>query len=182
MIALSIFLWGLGLMCLIILAVLAMPVDVKLCFKVDSGFKCFVSARFLAGLSRPIKFARGSDKHSRPKRKASKRRRRSAGRATAFLQNIPSLISDLIRTIQIRHLSLNGAFGLGDPADTGQLFGMLAPFIFGVAALPRTEVSLRPDFDRVHLSGEMQACLRIIPIILIPPLCRFGWRVFRPLR
>ena len=109
------------------------------------------------------------------KRKKEKKQRRffKVGRVVPA---VPDLIAGILHTIHFEHLFFDGEFGLPDPADTGQLYGHLTPLLFGASWSPAISISLRPDFNRTHLSGKLDTALRITPAALLPPVVRFAWR------
>jgi len=144
-----------------------------------------LEARAFAGLTPSLRIAdttRERRKKSRnPKaadKKKSKKGRAMAKRAPAMLKAMPDLVAGLLKTIHFERLDIDGEFGLGDPADTGQLYGRLTPLIYGTAGSRKISVALRPDFDTARLSGTIDAMLSVRPAALLPPAIRFAWRSF----
>lgn len=79
--------------------------------------------------------------------------------------------------VRIRHLALSGRFGFEDPAQTGQICGLLWPLS---AALPgRIRVDVRPDFTASSTSGSAKFVVHVhLGYILL--LClKFGFAVGR---
>lgn len=114
-------------------------------------------------------------KARRPQRKARGPRLKMRGNAVAeFLR----LLGRLLEAVQIEKIRGDLVFGLGDPAETGQLYGQLCPLVYTTGG----HVHLRPDFEVACLSGAALAQLRVWPIGVIWPFVSFGWRVFGPLR
>jgi hypothetical protein len=98
--------------------------------------------------------------------------------ARAFVR----LGSDVLRRIKIDAARLDLCFGTGDPAETGRVFGMLTPLIYGSAASPRMALKVEPDFDQTILKGRAELDLSIVPARLLVPAARFGWSAFGPSR
>jgi hypothetical protein len=92
----------------------------------------------------------------------------------------PDLLAGLLRAIHLRYLKVDADIGLSDPADTGQVFGLLAPVIHSRRPADRVQIAVRPDFTAARLSGEAAAGLSVTPATLMLPAIRFGWRVFGP--
>lgn len=90
------------------------------------------------------------------------------------------LLSDILVRVRIEQASVDLRFGSGDPAETGQAFGMLAPLIFGAGGLSRADIRVEPVFDRIVLSGRAALDLSVVPALLLPPFVRFGWAIFGP--
>ena len=94
----------------------------------------------------------------------------------------PRLVGGVLRQIRLERLHVTARFGLGDPAETGQLFGMLAPVAYAPQWLGSKAVSvvLTPVFEARCLSGAAEGALAVTPIRLLPPGLVFVWRVFGP--
>lgn len=132
--------------------------------------------------------------HANPKPKKTTPKHRSArwtsrGRAGGVRGNpLPEALTLLRRVLHAFHvdrLHVDAEVGLGDPAETGRVFGQLCPVIYGVGpygATDRLGVNLRPNFDDACFHGSAEAALRVTPIAVIWPLMAFGWRVFGPAR
>lgn len=97
-----------------------------------------------------------------------------AGRAVA------RLVADLLARVRFDHLRLEADYGTGDPAETGQICGWLAPLAYGLGDRPGVTVALRPDFGRAVLSGELDAAVKITPAALVPPAFRFALALWGP--
>ena len=63
---------------------------------------------------------------------------------------------------------------MGDPAETGLVFGLLTPLIYG-ARSDTVRLDVRPDFDRLCAEGHLDAIVQITPVRLVPVALRFGW-------
>lgn len=101
-----------------------------------------------------------------------------------FVRRIIKLLFHLFKRIRIRVLTIQGRIGLGDPADTGRLWGMISA-MSGVLALAQHAIfALEPDFERAIFEIDGQGVFRIIPLqiliiltlfILSPPTIRATW-------
>jgi Protein of unknown function (DUF2953) len=82
----------------------------------------------------------------------------------------PSLVGvlkGLQRAVRFRRLSIDVAFGIGDPAETAVLAGYLWSVAWAFERLPHSSLSLRPDLERARLDGTVSAELRVrmLPIV-----------------
>jgi Protein of unknown function (DUF2953) len=177
----SILLWILIGAITVILAVLILPLDVTLRFSTRPGPAVSVSLQPFSGRMRPITLidtrcgrpGKHGKQDAKPREKPRRRRRPDA----RFLRELPRLFAGLVSAFQIVRLRMNLVFGLGDPADTGKLYGALAPLAYGLGAVPKVEIGLHPDFGDVIFSGEVDARLRVRPVDLIKPALGFLWRL-----
>lgn len=87
---------------------------------------------------------------------------------------IPAAVRGVLREIRIVRLWANGAFGLGDPADTGLVYGLLTPLIYGARG-NAVRLNVRPDFDRLCAEGDLDAIVQVTPVRLVPVAARFAW-------
>lgn len=118
----------------------------------------------------------GKPRGARTKRK--KRKFRAKGLASAAMR----LVGDIVLRIRVDVARLQLRFGLGDPAETGQFFGYLAPLIYGAVPDRAICLEVEPVFDRAVLEGQAELDLSIVPATLLGPLFRFGWSAFGPIR
>jgi len=97
---------------------------------------------------------------------------------------LPDFLGGLLRVFRFDRLEIEGVFGLGDPADTGAAYGMIAPSLMAAGyALGRPDaVRVVPDFGRQALEGRGEAEITVMPARAIAPTVRFLWRVFGPRR
>lgn len=114
------------------------------------------------------------------KSEAPKTRRNRRRRFLRALDAAPALAHDLLAPLDIEHIKLDADFGLGDPAETGQIYGLLCPLLFALRLPEGSVIRLRPDFSRARFDGVVEACVRFTPLAFIPPLIVFAWRIFAP--
>lgn len=178
---LSILFWIVAGLGALLAAVLILPVSVRV--RAAAGpARVEVFARVLGGALPEFRMldSRGGPRAGRET--TARRRARTAGPAfrTRALRALPRLIGDLLGRFRIVELRAEGTFGLGDPADTGMVYGALVPFLYGGPAVSRLSLDVAPDFDRVCLEGRADATIRFRPAALLPPFVRFGWQAFGP--
>jgi hypothetical protein len=101
------------------------------------------------------------------------------GRSSRALVAAPRLLVSLLRPFRLQRLAIDADVGLSDPADTGQLIGMLAPLIYAVPRSNVVDIAIRPDFSGARVEGDLEADFSFVPAALVPPLAAFAWRVLR---
>lgn len=101
----------------------------------------------------------------------------------AAWERAKALLTGLIHTVQWRVSRLDARFGLDDPAETGQLWGLLSTMLF---MLPRHHrVLVQPVFEGPALAFDGEAAVRFVPLRVIAVLVAFGlspatWRLLWP--
>lgn len=185
--ALTILLWCVIVLFLALTVLLVTPVRLHARLRTAPDLSYRIEARALGGWAPGIPLAdsarpgKADTRRPKKKRPARKRSGRMAGGAR-MLSAAPEFMSGLLRAVHFEHLKLDAEFGLGDPADTGQLYGYLAPLQFGLFSGAGKVFSLRPNFERACFVGEMDAAVRFTIAAFLPPAVRFAWRVFGPAR
>ncbi len=178
-----------------ILILLAMPFDVTFRLTKDDGVRLRLSIAWAFGLLSK-ELGKTTDKQVAEKPKTKKRRRKQAraGKAKAkaamaFMRSpgmparLLGLARNMWRQLHVRQLNLHLTFGLDDPADTGQLFGALAPALIHTDRLSRLDCQVRPDFSQPILLVNGGGQLRVIPLTIIGVMIAFFlspacWRAF----
>ena len=177
----SILLWILVLAITAVCAVVIVPHDLVLRARTLPSLALTVSVQPFSGRLRPLALVdtgrrRPAKAKVRSGRKPRKGRRKQRGPGIRIAREIPRLLAGLVSAFRVIGLRIDLAFGLGDPAETGQFYGALAPLAYGFSGKPGVDISLRPDFTNVVLSGEIDARLRVRIVALIFPMVRFAWR------
>lgn len=141
------------------------------------------------GLTPGIKVAHGpqhepksalSAKPVKPKlRKTSRKPTRFRG---SMVRALPDLISDVFSHIHLKELRIDADYGLDDPADTGQICGLLMPLQYSAPLPSFVSLNLRPDFMQRCLKGTLTAAVQVTIASFFVPALRFGWRAFGPAR
>lgn len=193
----AVILWGLfwGLLVLLaaLLLILSLPVALEARAERGEVWQGEARVRILGRWGPSFKVSGGTAKarakrQGKPARKrdgARRKRRGRRGRSVPIgraLSAGPDLIAGLLGKFTIRELEVDARFGLGDPAATGQAYGVLGPAVFGLGWMgsERVSVLLEPDFERLALEGRFSGALAVTPITLLGPVAIFAWRVFGP--
>jgi len=108
-------------------------------------------------------------------------------RQKRFRQRIIRFVSDLWHAIHKKNVNLRARIGLGDPADTGQLWAMLGPMAGMLASIQEVSITIEPEFLDTTIELDGSGSIRIIPLqiiylttamLLSPPV----WRGIRQIR
>jgi hypothetical protein len=159
------------LICLVALS--AIPVDVKFSVQCDEGFRGSVVIGWLFGLVRmPVRARAGKpprdgEKAETPQKKSSGKSRLSIVamlRSHGFVHRLIRFASDILSSVQVRVLRFRGRVGLEDPADTGRVWSFVGPLTAILAGIPGTDIEIDPDFESATLSLDGTGAVRIIPI------------------
>ncbi|RIA47576.1 DUF2953 domain-containing protein [Dichotomicrobium thermohalophilum] len=180
-------LWALLAILLLILAgivaVTVTPVRLRCVFSSEPQARAIVVVRLFAGLIPPLRLFDSARREAKravrrePTRPSRTPRPRTISRV---LREVPTLLADLLTRVRLRQLTVDADLGLGDPADTGQLFGLFQAVRYACPAAPRVAVQVRPDFEQLRLAGRLSADLSFIPVTFVSPVIRFAWRSFGP--
>lgn len=180
-------LWFLASASLVLLVlastVLVTPVKLAVTIRTSPRWRLKVVARLLGGLLPAISIH--DNAHRRRQRRPPKTRkklrigsRQTSARLIRVISVTSQLLAGLLRPIHLRRLTVDADIGLADPADTGQLFGLLAAVIHSRPPTPAVSIAVRPDFAGLRGSGALDAELSFIPVAFVPPGIQFAWRVF----
>ncbi|MDD3591923.1 MAG: DUF2953 domain-containing protein [Sulfurovum sp.] len=163
---------GFLLFCLVLLFI---PVDLSFYLEKDEILAYHAKLYLLFG-SITIDMNRKNRKAEKSvlpkKHKSGKTHLISLFRHKEFIQRFIRLILDLLHSCRIKDLKLHCRIGLGDPADTGMLVGIVWPLL-----LPWKNTILQTDFQEAVFEGYCKAQIRIFPIQIIGNLLAF---VFSP--
>ena len=171
----------LAIFVLLLVLALALPIDVRFRLSRFAEFQASVEARAFAGWGPWIRIAPRKSKPA-PRKKAktgkgkkARKSRRSRSWPDIF-EAVKRLVIELFAAISLRDFSIEGEFGTSDPADTGTLYGMMAPFNYA----PCRQIRVWPNFDGPCLQGQCTAVLRFTPFALAMPFAKFGWALWGP--
>ena len=187
-IAVTVLLSCLGALLALLIGLAVTPVRIRFVASASPSWRLRVGARLFGGLMPTIPVY-DSARRDAPTRKqpaqpdAGRRKARPAphkdhGLIPRMLRAAPRLAFELLGTIHLTRLAVDADVELADPADTGQLYGLLAPFLYGRSHAD--SLNLRPDFTGPRLEGRALAELSVIPAAFVPPGVRFAWRVYGP--
>ena len=105
----------------------------------------------------------------------------AAIRQPSFRRRLLRFVSDVWRAIHKKNVQLFVRMGLGDPADTGQLWAVLGPLSGMFARLRDIRIAIEPDFLDSTLEVDSSGTIRMIPLqfvmlalglLLSPPIWR----------
>ena len=100
-----------------------------------------------------------------PKRPSDKKFNAFAAiRQKRFRQRVIRFVSDLWRAVHKQDLRLRARLGLGDPADTGQLWALLGPISALLANVPDASIRLEPEFQDEMIELDSSGIVRLIPL------------------
>ena len=105
--------------------------------------------------------------HPRKANTQRKTRPLAAWRVRPFRQRLLRFLRDLWRALHLRELRVRLLVGLGDPADTGQLWAIMGPVSAVLAQSKSVDFDVEPDFNESTLEFSSNGRLRIIPLQLI---------------
>lgn len=82
------------------------------------------------------------------------------------------LFKEMLRALRPRRFRLQCVVGLDDPADTGRLMGLIAPFRAFAGRLspgrhPKLAIQVTPDFSGPRFKGQCCASVQFVPLRLI---------------
>lgn len=98
----------------------------------------------------------------------------------AVVQALPTLVRDIVHRVRLLKLHIDADYGLGDPAETGRLCGMLMPLQHAGRIPEYVSLNLRPDFTKPVVNGRLTVLFRVTMAELLVPITRFAWRAYGP--
>jgi hypothetical protein len=90
----------------------------------------------------------------------------AAIRQSSFRRRMFRFVADVWRAIRKKDVRLRVRLGLGDPADTGQLWAALGPLSAMASRLPDIRTAIEPDFLDSTLEVDSSGTIRMIPLQL----------------
>ena len=104
----------------------------------------------------------------RPKRSIHKKRNvLAAVRQKPFRRRIFRFTGEVWRAVQKDDVRLRLRVGLGDPAETGQLWAIIGPVAGMLSNVQEASISIEPDFLDTTLDLRSGGNIRMIPLQLI---------------
>ena len=157
---------------LFVLILLSIPVDLGFYLKKDEAVEYRAELCLLFGLI-TINMTKQNQKTRKSTLQKKKKKEKnlhlaSLGESKRFIIRLMRLVRDLFHDLQIKDLRMHWHFGLGDPADTGMLLGLLQPVL-----LPWKNATLSADFQEAILEGYCKVQLRIFPIRILGYILAF---------
>jgi len=182
LVALQILFWIIAVSVALLALALFTPLRVHLSFRSNPVLRSSIDISPFGGAVGQIRVfdsTRKRDAKKRPAARKKTRKKKAPSRNTSgtvsrrAIRDLPNVIGQMVRTVHVENLAINGEFGLNDPADTGQLYGQLTPFIYGAGC----KIRVQPNFQSACLRGAVNARFRVIPIALLWPIAGFLWRI-----
>ncbi len=170
------------LACLILVfaLIVCLPVTLWLHVEMTAGAWSFRSALQPLGRFGPrIALSTRSRQKTTSEAPAAKADRLGRMKMGKFVPAMLRFLRDFLARIRLHRLRIDLDYGLGDPALTGELFGVVAPILYGTHASQRIEARITPHFDRKVLRGSGDLALSLTPVTLAGPALRFGWTMMR---
>jgi len=168
----------------VLLLLSAIPVNLVYALKKDGGWRGRIIVYWMFGLVhlslRPHRKRKGLKEDHLPRAgrriqsrgKYLVRRRRALFavlRTPGFMRRLVHLLRDLLQSARPRRVRIQFAIGMDDPADTGRLWGALAPLrlLFGrkiVNNESNISIELTPDFSGARFKGYSCASVQFVPL------------------
>jgi len=184
---LSILLWLLFAALVVVLLLLVTPLQIQLQLTARPNVSVQLYLRALGGLTPRIPILDGketkpkTDEVTKPKPKRKRRNKAKSSKHTGRLvRAAPRFLGDILNQIHFDRLQIDCDFGLGDPAETGQLAGVVLALTHGLPPSQRVMVAARPNFERRCFEGEILAVVHLTIAAFLGPILRFAWRGFGP--
>jgi hypothetical protein len=175
---------GAAAVLLVLIVLLAIPVTLRFNISWDGTLQQDVRVVWAFGLVR-LRIASAPSSgdaraEGRPKKRLGRtrprrrRERREAGRekradvvralrVRRFRRRLRRFIRTLWRSFHKDDIKLRIRIGLGDPADTGQLWALLGPISALLAIVREISVSLVPEFQEATFALDTSGKIRLIP-------------------
>jgi hypothetical protein len=179
---------------LAIVAALAVPVQLEVSAELTDRLRGRVRLRWWFAVINVTSGATVANKHpaavATPRSAATPtgggRAMLAALRTSGLVPSAMRLVRVLLARIHLRRFHLRARYGLGDPADTGQLSGILAP-VLALASARGMDVRCRPEFTDAVLDGSCSGTIAVRPLsvfaVIIAFLCSPSvWRAARAWR
>jgi hypothetical protein len=170
------------LLCLgVLVALLAIPVEVTFDLRRRETFDGVVTIGWLFGLVHipiPIDRTKQSEKGTektvaKEKKKGEKKREKGVHRAKkvlfnrAFRRRLTRFAEDLFRTITFSGFLFHARIGVGDPADTGMLWGIIGPVSGVLRSVPGADIQIEPEFMQEVFEMQSAGEVLVIPLSLL---------------
>jgi hypothetical protein len=183
----------------VLVAVLAVPIAVRFDVSWHGELEQRVDLIWAFGLvrkrlpfvdTRSPNVPRAARKSHEQTRDRSRRRRAhvlAALRLKSFRRRLLRFLASLWHAIRKDHVNVAVRLGLGDPADTGRLWGLIGPCAGLLQRVPEMAVSVEPDFQDAVFDLDSSGALRVVPLNVLLIIVGLAvsptfWRGIRVLR
>ena len=169
---------GLVILLLALIVILAIPVSFTYRVYWRRAFQGSIKLRWLFGMVRvQLPLSRSNtpapavtDSKRKTRNKKSSRHKNNpvaAIRQKAFRQRIMKFIRDFWHAIHKQNITLHIRIGLGDPAETGQLWAIVGPVSGYLATLQDATIDIEPEFIDPVFELNSSGSIHIVPLKMI---------------
>ncbi len=170
--------------CGLVLLAAAMPLRLELLLIKEDAIRFEAALRPFGHFGPRIGLSRRRKKQKvqpeATKKKKRRRKHRGLRDPLGLVRAAARFAMEFLGRVRIEDAICELTFGLGDPGETGQAYGALAPLIFGTSKCRGLNVSVEPVFDDAVFRGRLALTLSMVPLSIVPPATRFAWTVFGP--
>jgi len=165
-----------------LIVVLAIPIELAFTLQREERLQARVTLGWLFGLVK-IPLSIEGEKTDSTAPPAPKKTRHTQSRrklhmgamllSQGFVARVIRLLRRLKASIHIRQLRLQILLGLDDPADTGQLWGIVGPLALTIPVPAGADVAIQPEFTGATFQVDGEGVIRIVPIEIIGTILVF---------
>ena len=165
--------------CLVSIAVLlAVPVTLSYQLSRRQALEATVKLRWMFGLvrlelpltpRRPAASKRGSGTRRKRQDEATGRGKNAIAviRHHAFRKRLVRFLRDVWGAVHMQGLRLRVRIGLGDPADTGQLWAVMGPLSGILATIQSASIEIEPEFVDPVFELDSSGTIHLVPLRMI---------------
>jgi len=169
---------GVMVFLLVFIALLAIPVTLTYQLSWRCALEGNMTLQWLFGLVRiqlPSIEAKASNLETE-KTTQKKHEKRPSGkksnpvaaiRQKSFRQRVYKFVRDFWHAIHKQNLKLRIRIGLGDPAETGQLWAIVGPVSGMLATVKEASIEIEPEFIEPVFELDSSGSIRVIPLQLL---------------
>jgi hypothetical protein len=96
----------------------------------------------------------------------------AAMKTRGLVRRVAQFATTLRRQVKLERLHVDGAFGLGDPADTGLVYGLLSPLLW-LADARGLDIRCSPLFLECDLRGVLGVTIHVRPLSVVSTMTAF---------
>lgn len=164
---------------LLLIGLLAIPVTLTFQVSRQQAFQGVITLLWLFGrvrVQRSLFQSKGSlPKAEEPVQKTSRSQRSSGKKSNVFAaisgktfrRRLIRFINDFWHAIHKENVRLRIRIGLGDPADTGQLWAIVGPVAGALASIQEASIEIEPEFFDASFELDSSGKIRLIPMQMI---------------
>lgn len=167
---------GLLIFLLVVIALLAIPVALEFSVEWPDSAQNEIVLVWALGLVRARIRTSGSEKASTADDVPPERKKGGRGKSTGvlaavrqrpFRRRVYRFVGDLWRAIIKERMHVRARVGLGDPADTGQLWAVVGPVSGMLTGVKGVSVAIEPDFVNATFEIDGSGRLQFVPLQVI---------------